>query len=151
MRNSQKNYKAFTLSEVMITLGILGVVIAMTLPVLMSKYRKQEVSARLKKFYTIMNQAIMMSELETEILNTGRLRQPILLTTGLTITMLEGKIVTNFSTDIWLNTSNTTNLLRATLKKTMMVQLPVNCLKFTSSMAQLQLSNREPVLILVLI
>ncbi len=64
MRNSQKNYKAFTLSEVMITLGILGVVIAMTLPVLMSKYRKQEVSARLKKFYTIMNQAIMMSELE---------------------------------------------------------------------------------------
>ena len=39
MRNSQKNYKAFTLSVVMITLGILGVVIAMTLPVLMSKYR----------------------------------------------------------------------------------------------------------------
>lgn len=64
MNNLHKNYKAFTLSEVLITLGILGVVIAMTLPTLINKYKKQEASARLKKFYTIMNQAIMMSELE---------------------------------------------------------------------------------------
>lgn len=76
MRNRQKNYKAFTLSEVLITLGILGVVIAMTLPALMSKYRKQEISARLKKFYTIMNQAIMMSELENGDIKYWEIRAP---------------------------------------------------------------------------
>lgn len=53
---------AFTLAEVLITLGILGIVVAMTLPTVINKYKKQEASARLKKFYTVMNQAIMMSE-----------------------------------------------------------------------------------------
>lgn len=58
--------RAFTLAEVLITLGILGIVVAMTLPTVISKYKKQEASARLKKFYTAMNQAIMMSENDNE-------------------------------------------------------------------------------------
>ncbi|MBP3924716.1 type II secretion system protein, partial [bacterium] len=53
---------AFTLAEVLITLGIIGVVAAMTLPALVQHYRKVEYSARLKKFYSSMNQAILLSE-----------------------------------------------------------------------------------------
>ncbi len=56
--------KAFTLAEVLITLGIIGVVAAMTLPTLVQNHRKQVVEARLKKFYSIMNQAVKMSELK---------------------------------------------------------------------------------------
>ena len=53
---------AFTLAEVLITLGIIGVVAAMTMPVLIQKYQNQVTEARLKKFYSIMNQAILASE-----------------------------------------------------------------------------------------
>lgn len=56
--------KAFTMAEVLITLGILGVVIAMTLPALISQHKKKEVEARLKKFYSVANQAIMQSEVK---------------------------------------------------------------------------------------
>ena len=53
---------AFTLAEVLITLGIIGVVAAMTLPTLIAKYQKQEVVTKLKRVYSVMNQAIQMSE-----------------------------------------------------------------------------------------
>ena len=53
--------KGFTLAEVLITLGIIGVVAAMTLPVLIANYRKQVVVERLKKFYTVMNQAVIQA------------------------------------------------------------------------------------------
>ena len=57
------NYRfAFTLAEVLITLGIIGVVSALTIPTLVSNYRKSEVASRLKKFNSIMSQAILMSE-----------------------------------------------------------------------------------------
>ena len=52
---------AFTLAEVLITLGIIGVVAAMTLPNLVGHYRKIEAQSRLKKFYTTMSQAILRS------------------------------------------------------------------------------------------
>ena len=53
---------AFTLAEVLITLGIIGVVAALTLPTLTSNYRKKVVATRLKKFYSNINQAIALSE-----------------------------------------------------------------------------------------
>jgi len=53
--------KAFTLAEVLITLGIIGVVAAMILPTLIQKHRKSVVETGLKKFYTTMNQAIQLS------------------------------------------------------------------------------------------
>ena len=56
--------RGFTLSEVLITLGIIGVVAAMTLPQIVHNYKKQEVEAKLKKFYTTMSQAVKLSELE---------------------------------------------------------------------------------------
>lgn len=52
--------QAFTLAEVLITLGIIGVVAALTMPALIGNYKKTEYSARLKKFYSTMQQAIIM-------------------------------------------------------------------------------------------
>lgn len=58
------NKKAFTLAEVLITLGIIGVVAAMTLPALIASYRKQEACVRTKKFYSTIQQAFIMAENE---------------------------------------------------------------------------------------
>ena len=55
------NKFAFTLAEVLITLGIIGVVAALTLPTQIQTNTNLEVEAKLKKFCTIMNQAIMLS------------------------------------------------------------------------------------------
>ena len=55
---------AFTLAEVLITLGIIGVVAAMTLPTLIQNYRKHEVETRLAKVYSVVNQAIKLSTVE---------------------------------------------------------------------------------------
>lgn len=52
---------AFTLSEVLITLGVIGIVAAMTLPALMSKYRENVTMSKLKKFYSTMAQAQLRS------------------------------------------------------------------------------------------
>ena len=53
---------AFTLAEVLITLGIIGVVAALTIPTLVQNYRQHVVETRLQKFYTTFNQAITMAE-----------------------------------------------------------------------------------------
>ncbi len=50
----------------MITLGIIGVVAALTLPVIVESYKKQEVVARLKKFYSTFNNALLASIYENE-------------------------------------------------------------------------------------
>ena len=55
---------AFTLAEVLITLGIIGVVVAMTMPMLVQKHRKNVVETRLQKFYSSINQAIKLSEVQ---------------------------------------------------------------------------------------
>lgn len=54
----------FTLAEVLITLGIIGVVAAMTLPALIQKNNNKVVEARLQKFYSAINQAVLMAENE---------------------------------------------------------------------------------------
>ena len=54
----------FTLAEVLITLGVIGVVAALTLPALIQTNKNVEVEARLKKVYTVMNQAVLMSEID---------------------------------------------------------------------------------------
>ena len=53
--------KGFTLAEVLITLGIIGVVAAMTIPTLTTKYAKQRTETQLVKFYSMMNQTLRMS------------------------------------------------------------------------------------------
>lgn len=55
------NYsKAFTLAEVLITLGIIGVVAAITIPGLITKYEKQITVIKLKKVYSQLNQVIRL-------------------------------------------------------------------------------------------
>ncbi len=47
---------AFTLAEVLITLGIIGVVAAMTIPTLTTNYRHKALEAQFKKNYSILSQ-----------------------------------------------------------------------------------------------
>lgn len=55
---------AFTLSEVLITLGIIGVVAALTIPALVSNYQKAQTVSQLKKFYSVMTQANVRSSID---------------------------------------------------------------------------------------
>ncbi len=48
----------------LITLGIIGVVAALTMPALIGNYRKQEASVRMKKFYSTMEQVIRRAEID---------------------------------------------------------------------------------------
>ncbi|MBP3923664.1 type II secretion system protein [bacterium] len=52
---------AFTLAEVLITLGIIGIVAAMTLPSLVQKYKEKQRVTQLKKAYSVLNQAFLMA------------------------------------------------------------------------------------------
>ncbi len=53
----KKKLKAFTLAEVLITLAIVGVVAALTLPNLIVNYQKKQTVNRLKSTYSIFSQA----------------------------------------------------------------------------------------------
>ncbi len=55
---------AFTLAEVLITLGIIGIVAAMTLPSIVGHYKKQEICTRLQKFASTMQNAINRSTID---------------------------------------------------------------------------------------
>ena len=55
---------AFTLAEVLITLGIIGVVAAMTMPSLITNYQKKQTVTQLKKVYSELSQAAEMAKLE---------------------------------------------------------------------------------------
>ncbi len=56
----------FTLAEVLITLGIIGVVAAMTIPTLITNYQKRETVTRLKSAYAQLQQAIKLSESDND-------------------------------------------------------------------------------------
>lgn len=52
-------HTGFTLAEVLITLGIIGVVAALTIPALIQNSQKQEYVTKLKKAYSTINQALV--------------------------------------------------------------------------------------------
>ena len=62
--NHNKHLKGFTLAEVLITLGIIGIVAAMTLPAVISGYKKSVVINKLRKNYSLFAQAVEMAELK---------------------------------------------------------------------------------------
>ena len=64
MIHHYKDIKGFTLAEVLITLGIIGVVAALTLPSLISRYKRIYVQSRIDKFLSIFSQAVKLSENE---------------------------------------------------------------------------------------
>ncbi len=59
------NYKtAFTLAEILITLGIIGVVSAITIPTLISTHQREVNISRAKKLYSIFSQNINQTTIE---------------------------------------------------------------------------------------
>jgi len=64
-----KKKAAFTLAEVLITLGIIGVVAAMTIPNLMTNLRNRHIEAILKEDYSILQQ-MMVSANDNGAVNT---------------------------------------------------------------------------------
>jgi prepilin-type N-terminal cleavage/methylation domain-containing protein len=64
MEGTRMTKKAFTLAEVLITLGIIGVVAALTIPGLVASYQKKVTETKIKKFYSLIQQAVKMKEVE---------------------------------------------------------------------------------------
>ena len=60
----------FTLAEVLITLAIIGIVAALTIPNLVVKYQKRQTVVRLQKAYSEINQALKLAEVEHGFMNT---------------------------------------------------------------------------------
>ncbi len=56
--------RGFTLAEVLITLGIIGVVAALTIPTLMQKIDERETVSKVKKFYSVFSEAYKLATLE---------------------------------------------------------------------------------------
>lgn len=59
-----KKFNAFTLAEILITILIIGIVAALTIPNLIYSYKKRVIETRLVNFYSMINQAISLSEIE---------------------------------------------------------------------------------------
>lgn len=57
----RKQTIAFTLAEVLITLSIIGIVAAMTMPALLSKYREKATVSKLKKSYSVLSQGYLFA------------------------------------------------------------------------------------------
>lgn len=62
LKINRHGFFAFTLAEVLITLGIIGVVAALTIPTLLQNQQKQQAVAGYKKMYTNIAQAVKLSE-----------------------------------------------------------------------------------------
>lgn len=60
---------AFTLAEVLVTLGIIGVVAAMTMPTLVSNHQKKVYVTQLKKVYTELTQALSRYKNDNNAIN----------------------------------------------------------------------------------
>ena len=54
----------FTLAEVLITLGVIGVVAALTIPTLINSYEKKATVTRLQKIYAELTESLRMAEVE---------------------------------------------------------------------------------------
>ena len=93
----KKNYRclfAFTLAEVLITLGIIGVVAALTMSTLIQNMQRQAWTAQLKKSYSVLNQGF----------------QKMLAGDGVNLlsqTSVFNSIVTHTGPDYYCNTVNT--------------------------------------------
>ena len=65
--NDFTRYKAFTLAEVLITLGIIGVVAAMTLPTLINQTNGAQYKAAFKKSLSAISQAVTLSVTQDDL------------------------------------------------------------------------------------
>ncbi|MDR1327652.1 MAG: type II secretion system GspH family protein [Heliobacteriaceae bacterium] len=58
---ARNDVRGFTLAEVLITLGIIGVVAALTMPALITKHKEKETVVKVKKFYSVLSNAYMLA------------------------------------------------------------------------------------------
>jgi prepilin-type N-terminal cleavage/methylation domain-containing protein len=65
-----KNKNGFTLAEVLITLAIIGVVAALTIPSVVKNYQKTQTTAKLRKAWSAINQAYNMSQAQNGMYQT---------------------------------------------------------------------------------
>lgn len=70
-KNKGLSRLAFTLAEVLITLGIIGVVAAMTIPTLMNNTNESEFNVGVKKAYSSLSQAVEMIIITNSTINVG--------------------------------------------------------------------------------
>lgn len=63
--------KAFTLAEVLITLGIIGVVAAMTIPTLIGKYQEKQFKTAYKKAYSEFSRAFQEALVDQQFTRTS--------------------------------------------------------------------------------
>lgn len=61
-----RKHIAFTLAEVLITLGIIGTVAALTIPNLIANYQKKQTITKLKQVYSTLTQAVQLSKTQAE-------------------------------------------------------------------------------------
>ena len=59
-----KHIKAFTMAEVLITLGIIGIVATMTFPSMLGKFRRKVLETQFKKSVSVISQAIMKTKVQ---------------------------------------------------------------------------------------
>ena len=69
-RRARGKRAAFTLAEVLITLAIIGVVAAITIPTLVMGYKKKVTEVNLLKSYSMINQALQLSSIDNGTVNT---------------------------------------------------------------------------------
>lgn len=69
-----EKFSGFTLAEVLITLGIIGIVAAMTIPNIVGNYKKKVIETRLQRFYSVANNALLASQAENESWDFGILK-----------------------------------------------------------------------------
>lgn len=62
--NEKMLRKGFTLAEVLITLAIIGIVAALTIPTLISKYQKSVTVNKLKQTYSLLLNSVKLSEID---------------------------------------------------------------------------------------
>lgn len=66
-----KKSKAFTLAEILITLGIIGIIAAITIPTLKTNIFEKEIVNKFKQSYSIISQAVKMMENEEECIGSS--------------------------------------------------------------------------------
>lgn len=66
-----KNKKGFTLAEVLLTLAIIGIIAAITLPTIIANYKDEEIKSLLNKNHSIIAQALRFYYMDYGILPCG--------------------------------------------------------------------------------
>jgi prepilin-type N-terminal cleavage/methylation domain-containing protein len=79
VKNSHKK-AAFTLAEVLITIAVVGVVSAMTIPNLITAYQKKQTATRLKDTYAILTNSVRLAEKDYDSISGWELNQADVMT-----------------------------------------------------------------------